>query len=551
MEQKGSIAGYNGTFYLDEIVMDIDKGDGSDADVLHNAREFCELLMYQRNIPENYIQPWFSGSGYHIVIPNVFGFEPGSTLPREVKATLTEYFPQADDIYDGARLIRVGYTVNQKTNLYKVPLTMDELLESPYEHIHELARIPQPRFKINRIKDPNTILPKIAPKTIHKANQSEIDIDRSIEGPLTDVHAIATCKWNIWRKGPVEGTRHESILRMASIDMRNSVPMDGAMAMYRHWAGDMDMKEVDTAVNSVYRTPLMYNCSDRVLDEHCDQKCIFFKKKAKGQDPLVSVYTASSLESQYRSMVRQEDNHSTAFFHRAFPSIDKKVKLRGGELAVLIGNTGLGKTALLQNLIYHLKIPTLWFTLEFGVGLLYRRFMQIAKGVTAEQVDDYYINNNNGWSNDIAHIMTLSTSPTIESLKKTIATTSAKLIVIDTIDQVNVGYTNDSQFKMDAIVAGLREIVDLYKVGIIAVAHTTKSDSSNSNLGVHSAKYSSSVAQKSDMILALNGEMDDRQRPVNMVRTFNSNKVRDGNGFKTNLVFDPDTFRFNEQRRIM
>ena len=99
-------------------------------------------------------------------------------------------------------------------------------------------------------------------------------------------------------------------------------------------------------------------------------------------------------------------------------------------------------------------------------------------------------------------------------------------------------------FKMDAIVAGLREIVDIYKVGIIAVAHTTKGDGGNSYLNMHSAKYSSSVAQKSDMIMALNAEMDDRQRPINMVRTFNSLKVRDGNGFKTELRFEPETFRF-------
>ena len=48
------------------------------------------------------------------------------------------------------------------------------------------------------------------------------------------------------------------------------------------------------------------------------------------------------------------------------------------------------------------------------------------------------------------------------------------------------------------------------------------------------------------MILALNAEMDDRQRPINMVRTFNSLKVRDGNGFKTELLFKPETFRFEE-----
>lgn len=546
MEQKGTIAGYSGNYYLNEIIMDIDKGEGSNADVLEKARSFVEVLSKKHHIPDEYIQPWFSGTGYHIVIPDVFGFEPSATLPREVKATLTEYFPQADDIYDGARLIRIGYTVNIKTKLYKVPLSLEELLSCSYQEVHEIARTPQPRFPIKKIESADILLPKIAFKTIQKSNESNTDtnVKNSVGGPIGDIEAIATCKWNIWKKGPVEGSRHESILRMASIDLRNSVPLDGAKAMYRYWGGSMDAIEVDNAVESVYKTPLLYNCHDRVLDAHCDKRCIFYPKKAKGLDPLVTVNTMADLEKEYVNMVRNEDKNSIAYFHKSFPSVPTSVKLRGGELAVLIGNTGLGKTALVQNLIYHLKMPTLWLTLEFGMSLLFRRFVQIAKGVTAEQVDHYYAENDNGWSSENAHIMPMSTPPTIEGLKKLIATTSAKLVVIDTIDGINVGYTNDSMFKMDAIVAGLREIVDLYKVGIIAVAHTTKGDGGSSDLNIHSAKYSSSVAQKSDMIMALNAEMDDRQRPINMVRTFNSLKVRDGNGFKTKLRFEPETFRF-------
>ena len=87
MEQKGTIAGYSGNYYLSEIVMDIDKGEGSNADVLEKARSFVEVLSKKHHIPDEYIQPWFSGTGYHIVIPDVFGFEPSATLPREVKAT--------------------------------------------------------------------------------------------------------------------------------------------------------------------------------------------------------------------------------------------------------------------------------------------------------------------------------------------------------------------------------------------------------------------------------------------------------------------------------
>ena len=231
-------------------------------------------------------------------------------------------------------------------------MKLDELLSSSYEEIHEIARTPEPRFPLKKIEKPDVLLPKISVDTVQKSNETstEANVKDSIDSPIGDIEAIATCKWNIWNKGPVEGSRHESILRMASIDLRNSVPMDGAKAMYRYWGRDMDSDEVDNAVESVYKTPLMYNCHDRVLDSHCDKRCIFYPKKAKGLDPLVTVYTMADLEKEYVKRLRNEDKNSIAYFNKAFPSIPKSVKLRGGELAVLIGNTGLGKTALAQNL---------------------------------------------------------------------------------------------------------------------------------------------------------------------------------------------------------
>ena len=91
-------------------------------------------------IPSNYILPWFSGNGYHVQIPDIFGFEPSRYLPATVKETMTRYFPESDNIFDGARLIRVGLTMNDKSGLYKIPLQIEELMQLSWQDIHEMAK---------------------------------------------------------------------------------------------------------------------------------------------------------------------------------------------------------------------------------------------------------------------------------------------------------------------------------------------------------------------------------------------------------------------------
>ena len=84
---------------------------------------------------------WFSGRGFHVEIPDLYGFEVSKDTPEIVKRTISKEFGiLADNIYDHARLIRVGYSFNMKSKLYKTPVSWTEVHTLNYEDIKEISK---------------------------------------------------------------------------------------------------------------------------------------------------------------------------------------------------------------------------------------------------------------------------------------------------------------------------------------------------------------------------------------------------------------------------
>ena len=97
--------------------------------------------------------------------------------------------------------------------------------------------------------------------------------------------------------------------------------------------------------------------------------------------------------------------------------------------------------------------------------------------------------------------------------------------------------------KTDHIINGLRQIVSQQNIMVIGVSHITKSGSRDGRLDVHAAKHSSSIAQKADKVMAIEGERDSQ------IRVFRSLKSRDAENFETTLEYNPLYFQFNEVNR--
>jgi len=525
-----TIKKFRGKYYLDNILFDIDKGVNTEKQLIENVRFFVEEeLKNNWELPEEYIQVWFSGNGFHVVIPEIFGFEPSNELPAIVKGTLKHHFPIADAIYDGARLIRVGYSFNAKSGLFKTPISLRELFNNDIEKIKELASSVRTDYAHIPFE---SVEPYMQNMIVEPEKKDETNNRTKVKD---DPSSIVTCVQRIYNEGAMQGSRHLKMLRMASSFRRHGVPMDGTIQMLVKWADTLEPYEVKRMVEDVYKHGYQYGCNDSIMKEYCDPKCIFYKRK----DYTLEVFSAEEMEKKFLGFVRSD--FSSTSFNLADMYNANDYWFYPGELAIVMGDTGLGKTAFVQNIVANLKnMSILFLSLEVHEILMFRRFIQIATGKSKDDVISHYKENTNTFSSTIKHIQIMSVAPEIKAINQLVAEMQPNIMIIDTTDMIEVEYVNGDIERTNKVINELKKIAQQQNIIIIAVHHINKESAKNGKIDIHSAKGSSNVYQKADKVIAIEGQ---RSMPK---RTIYSLKSRDESSFELIFNFDPVNFRFNQ-----
>jgi putative DNA primase/helicase len=156
METK-STSGFEGSLSAKSVFIDFDvKEDKTDLDAVKNeVMKFCFHLLDSYSVSKDQFRIYFSGcKGFHIEIP----FElitdklvPTLKLHKRVETfvrRITEGFEYVDDgIYQFNRLKRYVNSINPKSNLYKIPISFNQLVSLSIDEIKDMAK--QPNFYIN------------------------------------------------------------------------------------------------------------------------------------------------------------------------------------------------------------------------------------------------------------------------------------------------------------------------------------------------------------------------------------------------------------------
>ena len=214
-----------------------------------------------------------------------------------------------------------------------------------------------------------------------------------------------------------------------------------------------------------------------------------------------------------------------------------------GELVVFSGDTGLGKTAFIQDIIVKAKQHTLFLSLEMNEQLIFRRFGQIAVGKDKEWITNEYKTNPEFTLKDkLDHVQVMTIAPRIDSIKKVVSEYQPKVLVVDTTDEVQVDFVKGEIEKQNIVIGALKQIAQKTNIIIIAIHHLNKSSASNNVINLHSLKGSSNVVQKADKVILIKGNRDDAVRIVSSV------KSRDEGRFEMTAAFDTNTMQFNQIR---
>lgn len=187
---NNSLSGYKGTLYTNWIWIDFDDKDKNIDNSVKMVKDFVRDLNKNYFIDADNLYYYFSGAkGFHVGIHEKLlgGIIGDKTLAGKMKEFVLFIAPLADNvIYEPIRIFRLPNSVNNKTGLYKIPLSFDELTTG--DEIKKLAINPRSNFvsktKITDLSENHLLSNRWKQiKIISNEERREIKADRSFFSP--------------------------------------------------------------------------------------------------------------------------------------------------------------------------------------------------------------------------------------------------------------------------------------------------------------------------------------------------------------------------------
>lgn len=276
-----------GDFYLDfdnEEDFEAVRKSVKDA-VFYFARPF----FY--NIPKRFIRCYFSGKkGVHMIIPaTCFGIEPSKHLNQYYKQLAVEATQMVTGdksaidtkIYDNRRLFRLPNSRHQDTGLYKIPLTVEELMTMPYEGIKELAKSPR-QMRWERPYEIAQAKSQFLSVIERWKKRWEDKFNRQRKADAKPFDFIPPCIQELLDTGPKKGQRNNTVAALASFFKRQGHSEEEIWDQLLIWNNDsLPEVELRAVIKSIFSGDYEYGCSTfEVLSTCYGKECRLYKGEA-------------------------------------------------------------------------------------------------------------------------------------------------------------------------------------------------------------------------------------------------------------------------------
>lgn len=278
------------------MVIDLDIDLNTDED-LENLKidlllvlSTLDLLM---GITEDNIAIYFSGNkGFHIIIPpSIFGLVPHKNLNLVYKRIAEELydittFKTVDlKIYDKRRLIRVVNSINEKTGLYKVPISSKKLNTMGLEQLKAYASSPKEtreiidtKKKTKAIAYIKSLIEEDKRRAQNKRNKNNINYKKVFKKKKMPK---VPCIKNIVENGASIGQRNDTTVALSSIIFQSGYDFEETMQMVKYWNESKNEEplkdsEIETTVKSAYSMFLegrKFGCSTLSELSECSENC--------------------------------------------------------------------------------------------------------------------------------------------------------------------------------------------------------------------------------------------------------------------------------------
>lgn len=530
----GSLKDFQGVRGIDQIIVDIDKGQNSDSHTQQIAQGVM-LDLYELGVQDCSIQPYFSGTGYHILITNeVFRFKPSKNLPYILKETINGLLKDVDcSVYTRTAIYRVEHTLNEKRGYFKVPLSAKELFNKSPDYIKDLAEERRIGFDYHELSGEGELGDKVI---------THVPQIRELESTFEPKN-IVPCVQKLLNDGPMSGTRNHALLRIASHFLRHGFPSEVAKVALLHWNNDeLDENVVLQKVEDTYNRGYRYGCNDFLLHDYCKPRCVYYKNK----DYLIEVKTSDQMQKSLEERMTANYEGRVIKLDELFGISDKDLTVYPGELMTIFGPTGANKTTLAQNIILgydakndiirkELQIPTLYLSLELTDWYTHKRHLQIVSGMKKSEMQDNFKDIYRFHKEDVNHIVVQTVSPSVDKIKDMVRSIQPRCVVVDYIDLVEPPRHIRGEYETIKYIShSLSSMAVNMDLIVIQLSQTSRTYSREEVLDLYAGKGSGAIENASRKVLGIGGNAKRKDRKVELF------KNTDGELFDVELTWQPN-----------
>lgn len=259
-----------------------------------------------------------------------------------------------------------------------------------------------------------------------------------------------------------------------------------------------------------------------------------FKEPEKARDALLElaqlaaphyggvklpIYSMREIEPHYAKMVTEAQTVSLDL-GRWLPSFGKLRRITPGNVVLIVGDTGFGKTNVLLNVIRSAKhLPSLFFELELPKTDMFERFVAHRHKLTGKQVEEEYEKGQLVGADVLdeefpnMHIceegrMTLGMMETIVTKAELKMGVKPVLVAVD-YAQLMAGEGKSRYEKASEVAEGLKILAKATKTIVLVSSQVDRESGRSNTVGVHSAKDSGSLENSAGLIIGMKRDEQD------------------------------------------
>jgi hypothetical protein len=498
-QTTGSTGGYPGPSYADFLPFDFDGEDLSV--VLGQVKDFLKMLEVTYEVDGLHgVRCYFSGKkGFHILLSSHLfgGWTPSPNLHRHLQGLAKSIAQDAGadlSIYDQNRLLRLSNSKHSDSGLWKIPLETREVLALSIDAITEMAAQGPREIEFPSWEDVETAEPCKA-----------LLQDAAIQKPQKTLKIAKPVE--LFPTGMKEGDgRDNQAFTIARYCRDRKMERSAALGILQLWDGQqadaMGQRLLEQKIQSAYGRAAAGDVEDDITPD--------------------DIKTPSELAAEYDTYIEKLKSHRISL---GWPEVDARLRgIAPGEVLTIIAKSGVGKTAVLQNILRHIALSqdsvSLFCSLEQPLAQVFERFAQMGSGEAGEDIESSWQDPSERERitttvmDDLGdQVLTCGRGGLrLEQLHQALDAAEEKIgspVHVLAIDYLGLLDTSDLEKSLyGQISRAARELKNLAKrrdLAVICLCQVSRAggEDGSSPLTIHSARESGAIEESADFLLGL------------------------------------------------